>query len=114
MKLIPICTHFADYRDSSANAARADAARPLTAADRQAIVALLEKLNREGLRVLAVAYKDFRSVQEAQAVDNKAETGLTLCGLLTFLDPPKPDTREVLQRMAALNVKSESAHWYNA
>jgi Mg2+-importing ATPase len=59
----------------------------LTVAMRNQALALAEDLSRDGLRVLAVAYRTFDATrQEYHLAD---ETELTLLGCITFLDPPK-------------------------
>ncbi len=55
-----------------------------------------------GSRVLAVASRPAPDLQELTRDD---ETGLTLAGLLVFLDRPKPGAREALERLAALGVE---------
>ena len=46
-----------------------------------------QELNEDGLRVIAVAYKELPPTQSAYSV--KDETDLTLLGYVAFLDPPK-------------------------
>jgi len=46
-----------------------------------------ERLNGEGFRVVAVAYKIIKTPKAAYTVAD--ETGLTLLGTIAFLDPPK-------------------------
>ena len=57
--------------------------------------ALLAAEFAAGSRVIAVA---------SGAGDPHATNGLTLEGFLVFLDPPKPDAREALERLAALGI----------
>jgi P-type Mg2+ transporter len=53
-------------------------------------------LSMQGYRVLAVAY---RVLPQQTAYSKKDEQELTLCGFLTFADPPKADVAEVLQAL---------------
>jgi Mg2+-importing ATPase len=52
--------------------------------------------SEQGLRTLAVAY---RRVPEQASYSPEDETGLTLAGFLTFLDPPLEDAAETLDRL---------------
>ncbi|GAA2494131.1 magnesium-translocating P-type ATPase [Terrabacter carboxydivorans] len=55
-----------------------------------------------GNRVVAVAT---RPVSVARAPEAADEHDLQLCGLLVFLDPPKPDAAAALGRLASLGVR---------
>ena len=70
-----------------------DATLPFDADLHERCRAAYDRLNAEGLRVLAVAE---REVPEQAAYRAADEAGLTLLGFLAFSDPPLPDTREVL------------------
>jgi Mg2+-importing ATPase len=61
------------------------------------------ELNEDGLRVVAVATKEFHSHQATYAV--KDENTLTLVGYVAFLDPPKESTQPALEALAAHGVK---------
>lgn len=62
-----------------------------------------ESLSAEGFRILGIAYKDF---QEKKETYSKAdEKDMTLKGYLAFLDPPKPDAKEVVNRIEKLGVR---------
>ena len=54
-----------------------------------------------GDRVVALATRDGAGMDKVSPAD---ETGLTLRGFLTFLDPPKPDAAASLARLAALGI----------
>jgi Mg2+-importing ATPase len=62
---------------------------------------LLAKRFDAGDRVVALAVRDGTGMDE---VSPKDETGLTLKGFLTFLDPPKPDAADSLARLATLGI----------
>ena len=55
---------------------------------RQEIKALTRSQNEEGMRVLAVAYKEMAEPKFPYAVVDERE--MVLAGFLSFLDPPKP------------------------
>jgi Mg2+-importing ATPase len=67
---------------------------PLDEDMRKDLRAITEDLNQDGLRVLAVAYKEGPPGRTDYTV--KDETGLILLGYLAFLDPPKETTKEAI------------------
>ena len=60
-------------------------------------------LNDDGLRVIAVAYKELPPEQTTYAIAD--ERALTLIGLMAFLDPPKDSARQALAALASSGVK---------
>ena len=60
-------------------------------------------LNDDGLRVIAVAYKELPPEQTTYAVGD--ERALTLIGLIAFLDPPKDSARQALAALANSGVQ---------
>ncbi len=67
-----------------------------------AIEALTQRYNRDGLRVVAVAYREFDNNQENYSVID--ESDLILIGYVAFLDPPKESAREAVQSLHAHGV----------
>jgi Ca2+-transporting ATPase len=63
----------------------------LDRATRAALLRAAEELGGEGLRVLAVAYKQPATVEDA-------ERGMTFLGLVAMIDPPRPEARAAIQR----------------
>ncbi len=67
--------------------------------------AALEELHRswsaQGLRVLGVAC---RQVEERPNYEPEDEAGMSFLGFLLFLDPPKADARETLERLRSLGI----------
>lgn len=62
-----------------------------------------EELNKEGFRVIAVAYKE---VDNSKSVFNiEDESGLVLVGFLAFFDPPKKTAMEAISQLESLGVK---------
>ena len=53
--------------------------------------------NRDGLRVIALAYREVTHEQSTFSVAD--ENNLTLCGFLAFLDPPKDSARTAIQAL---------------
>jgi Mg2+-importing ATPase len=66
---------------------------PLTDDDRDACVSFYESLGAEGLRVLAVAY---REVPPAMAYTREDERAFVLAGFVAFADPVLPDAAEAI------------------
>jgi Mg2+-importing ATPase len=63
----------------------------------------VDKLNSEGFRVLAIAYKD---EPDSQTIFTKNdESGLILKGYVAFLDPPKPSAIEAVRSLKELGVQ---------
>ncbi len=64
---------------------------------------LIEKeLNKEGFRVIAVAYKEVDKNKKVFTVDD--EEGLTFVGFLAFFDPPKQSVTETIEDLKELGV----------
>lgn len=61
---------------------------PMTAELRENVYRQSEQLNKEGMRVLAVAHKSW--VEKETAFSIADESDMVLLGYLAFLDPPKP------------------------
>ena len=70
---------------------------PLTDAIREEILTTVNRLNDEGMRVLAVAQKTNPSVEGLFSV--KDESDMVLIGYLAFLDPPKPTTAAAIRAL---------------
>ena len=77
----------------------------LDAGLRARIVARAEALNAEGLRVVAVAIRDRPAGQNAYGVADEA--GMSLCGFLAFMDPPKSSAAPALQALARHGVQTK-------
>ncbi len=75
---------------------------PLSQQRQVAMEALMQRYNRDGLRVVAVAYREFSNTQENYSVADENE--LILVGYLTFLDPPKESAIAAIQSLYALGV----------
>jgi Mg2+-importing ATPase len=71
---------------------------PIDAAIKEQVARLNQELNEDGLRVIAVAYKELPLDQRIYSVAD--ENNLILMGLIAFLDPPKDSAARAI---AALN-----------
>src|SRR6185312_13570727 len=76
-EILAVCTHVRDE----------DVVTPLTADASESAVDLARELNEDGLRVVAVAYREFPVYDRAYTVSD--ESSLVLAGFIGFLDPPK-------------------------
>jgi P-type Mg2+ transporter len=77
---------------------------PLSRELRNSIEQLHDEMNEEGLRVLAVAYKDIGVREANYRYRAKDEADLVLAGFIAFLDPPKESIAEALAAMRAEGV----------
>lgn len=76
--------------------------QPMSADLRQRCLAQFESLSREGLRVLAIAWRQVPPEHAHAAVDD--ETALVFCGFAVFLDPPKASAPQALGRLQRSHV----------
>ncbi len=88
--ILPVCT----------SVERGEAVAPLEG-ERAQVRARFEQLSQQGYRVLAVAVKPMPATQSLDVSD---ESGMTLAGLLTFEDPPKPDVDHTIRDLAGLGI----------
>ncbi len=86
--VLAVCTSIAD---EAGNASDLTAALP-------AVRARYEALSDQGYRVLGVATRDLGSATTLTPAD---EAQMTLAGLVTFLDPPKPDVASTIADLAS-------------
>jgi Mg2+-importing ATPase len=77
---------------------------PLTVDDRSKILQTAERLNEEGLRLIAVACKSSVAVPGI-TMSKDDEKDLVFVGFLGFLDPLKPDAADAINRLAKLGVQ---------
>jgi Mg2+-importing ATPase len=78
------------------------AVRPLDGRSRQAVLELNASLNADGLRVIAVAYKEVPLQQAPYTLAD--EQDLILVGLIAFLDPPKDSAAQALDLLRQSQV----------
>jgi Mg2+-importing ATPase len=65
---------------------------------------LVQDLNAQGFRVVAIAYKVMPGNNGEPHYELQDESDMTLLGYLAFLDPPKDTATEALKRLKALHV----------
>ncbi|GIW45954.1 MAG: magnesium-translocating P-type ATPase [Candidatus Binatia bacterium] len=64
---------------------------------------LFDQLSEEGLRVLAVAWREVEPTRDHAGITD--ETELVFSGFVSFLDPPKPTAAKAIQALAATGVQ---------
>jgi len=62
----------------------------------------VEKLNREGFRVLGIAYREFTQTKNIFTVQDESQ--LILLGYIAFFDPPKVSATEALSLLPQIGV----------
>lgn len=77
---------------------------PMSEEIRQAAMALYEKNNEEGLRMIAIARKD--EVPEIGAFGVKDENEMVLVGFVGFLDPPKESAKSAITALREHGVRT--------
>ncbi|MEG2947641.1 MAG: magnesium-translocating P-type ATPase, partial [Bacteroidales bacterium] len=70
---------------------------PLTSELKQRAMQISEEMNRNGMRVLAVAHKSF--VEKDHYFSVTDEKDMVLIGYLSFLDPPKPSAADAIRQL---------------
>ena len=76
---------------------------PLDPSHFQAAKAETARLNADGFRVVAVAFREFRTPQAAYSVADEAN--LTLLGYIAFLDPPKDSAAAAIASLRRNGVR---------
>jgi P-type Mg2+ transporter len=87
-EMLPLCV-FADD-----NGAEPGGVMPFTTEMRKEVRQVTRRLNQDGLRALAVAYKKVPPEDRTYTVED--EKDLVLAGYVAFLDPPKETAREAI------------------
>lgn len=76
----------------------------LTADERRKILDTAQRLNEEGLRLVAVACRE-QLIKSFMTISSSDESELTFIGFIGLLDPLKPDAAQAIKDLAALNVQ---------
>src|ERR1039458_8824159 len=87
-EMLPLCA------SADNNGAVAGGVVPFTTEMRKEVRRVTRKLNQEGLRALAVAYKWLPPEDRTYTVDDEKE--FVLAGYVAFLDPPKETARQAI------------------
>lgn len=97
-EVLSICTH-ASFPTTSTDTLH----RPIVPADIALARKLVDTMNQEGLRVVAVAYKDIPR-NKAGKFQVSDECDMTFVGFVAFLDPPKPTTAPAIEALLRQGV----------
>jgi len=91
--LISLCTHFIDWNGKS---------HSLTSRDRAMLVQILNDLAQQGLRLLALAYKEVDGPELTKA---QAESNLSLLGIAGMMDPPRPEVPDAIAKCHRAGIR---------
>ncbi len=78
---------------------------PLTPARRTHIENVIRDLGRDGLRVLAVAYRHLEAVPDQLDPDH-VERDLSLIGLVAMTDPARPEVKSAVQKARRAGIRT--------
>jgi P-type Mg2+ transporter len=95
-EMLPLCVSADD------NAAAPGGVVPFTTEMRKEVRRVTRKLNQEGLRALAVAYKQLPPEDRTYTVED--EKDFVLAGYAAFLDPPKDTARQAITALREYGV----------
>ena len=79
-----------------------DSARVFTEEDRERIERQNLEFSKNGLRVLAFAYKE---MEEERTLSLEDEGSLTFLGLIAMMDPPRKESKEAVSRCIQAGIK---------
>lgn len=77
-----------------------DGVRPMTQAEMEKIQEQNRRFSENGLRVLSFAYKE-----TDEELDVNAEYGFTFLGLVSMVDPPRPESVEAVAKAKAAGIR---------
>lgn len=76
--------------------------REITEADKSKIISTNIRLSENGLRVLAFAYK---TIDEDRDLNLNDEYGYTFIGLISMIDPPRPESKKAVSDCKLAGIK---------
>ena len=94
-EMLSVCS-FAEYKEQI---------QPLTDDIRKEIMATVDSLNENGMRVIAIAQKEALPTVDTYSVRDEGE--MVLMGYLAFLDPPKKSTADALRALKEHGVTTK-------
>lgn len=101
-EMLDICSHAYDPGDDNQLQIESDEVVFLDENMRTRVLNESKKLNKEGLRVLLIAVKEFDSGEYSYSVED--EKNLILIGFIGFLDPAKPSASIAITALHKLGV----------
>lgn len=94
--ILDLCTHFQRMDDSQ---------EPLTEALREKITVANDTMSQKALRVLAVAYRVGKQVNQVNSPED-LERELIFVGLIGMIDPARPEIAEAIERARQAGIRT--------
>ncbi|NIM34850.1 MAG: magnesium-translocating P-type ATPase, partial [Hydrotalea flava] len=101
-EILDLCTHAFDPGEDKELHIENDKVIPIDEVMRKTILNTSKKLNKEGLRVLLVAIKEFDNRALTYSVAD--EKDMTITGFIGFLDPAKPSAQPSIEALQKLGI----------
>jgi len=101
-EMLNLCTHAFDPGEDKELHIETDNIIPMDEKVRETILSTSKKLNKEGLRVLLVAIKEFDERALTYSIED--EKDMVLTGFIGFLDPAKPSAATAIEALQKLGV----------
>lgn len=101
-EILGLCSHSFDPGEDRQLHIEVDTIQPMDDNIRKNILGLSKKLNKEGLRVLLVAIKEYEERPLTYTVAD--ECNMILTGFIGFLDPAKPSAKPSVEALQNLGV----------
>ena len=79
--------------------------RPISDADRDQVLRVMDGYARQGLRVLAVAHRRLPGPPAVPAERADAEQQLCLAGLVAMIDPPRPEVPAAIEQVHRAGIR---------
>jgi P-type Mg2+ transporter len=102
-EVLDLCTHAFDPGENNQLEIKTDAIIPMDEKIRETILQTSNKLNKEGLRVLLVAVKEYNERPLTYSVAD--ESNMILTGFIGFLDPAKPSAKPSIEALHRLGIQ---------
>lgn len=101
-EMLDLCTHAFEPGENKEIHIESDKVIPIDEKVRNIILNTSKNLNKEGLRVLLVAIKEFDNRELTYSVDD--EKDMILTGFIGFLDPAKPSAISAIDALQKLGI----------
>ncbi|HYK77172.1 MAG TPA: magnesium-translocating P-type ATPase [Daejeonella sp.] len=102
-EMLDLCSHAFDPGEDKELHIESDKIIPMDEKMREIVLQTSKKLNKEGLRVLLVAIKEFDNRALTYSVAD--ESNMILTGFIGFLDPAKPSAKPSIEALHKLGVE---------
>ena len=101
-EMLDLCSYAFDPGEDKELHIENDKVIPIDETVRTNILSTSKKLNKEGLRVLLVAIKEFDDRALTYSIED--EKNMTLTGFIGFLDPAKPSAKTSIEALQQLGI----------